>query len=157
MAAGTCGGTRLAALWRMRRIFIGMSLVLSACTGGDGDLVEPHQRLPYVEDGNLQLYVSNQSFDVDPVDITVEIDGTVAVVGDFLVEGQHSWSLFEFDVAKGTHLLDARTTVGDAELSETFEVTADRYAVLSYWYYPDDPETPRMFSLYLLEEPPLFD
>jgi hypothetical protein len=141
----------------MRSILVGVLLAASACTGGDAELIEPHQRLPYVENGNLQLYVSNQSFDIDPVDITVELDGDVAVIGNFLVEGQHSWHVFKFEVPKGVHRLDARTEVGDATLTQSIDVNATRYAVLDYWYYPGDPDHPRMFSLYLYDEPPLFD
>ncbi len=140
-------------------MFIGALLVVSACTGtgGDGEFTEPHQRLPYIETGNLQLYVSNQSFDIDPVDIRVELDGDVAVVGDFLVEGQHSWHVFKFEVPEGSVRLDARTIVGEAELTQTFNVTTDRYAVLDYWYYPGDPDHDRRFSLNLFDEPPLFE
>lgn len=138
-------------------MLVGVVLIVSACTGGDGEFLEPQQRLPYVEAGNLQLYVSNQSFDIDPVDIRVELDGALAVVGDFLVEGQHSWHVFRFDVSGGNVFLEARTIVGDAELTQTVDVTTDRYAVLDFWYYPGDADHPRKFSLSLFDEPPQFD
>lgn len=137
-------------------MLVGIVWIVSACTGGDGELVEPHQHLPYVDTGNLHVYVSNQSFDLDPVDIRVELDGDLAVTGDFLVEGQHSWHVFKFEVPEGSIRLDARTIVGDAELSQSLDVTADLYAVLDFWYYPGDPDHPRMFSLSLFDEPPLF-
>ena len=43
----------------------------------------------------LHFYVSNQSFDLDPVDIDVYVDDVKLITGDFLVEGQHSWHAYD--------------------------------------------------------------
>ncbi|MDJ0770067.1 MAG: hypothetical protein QNJ12_14800, partial [Ilumatobacter sp.] len=54
-----------------------------------GAAVGERQREP--EPGEVQLWVSNQSFADDPVRITIEIDGALAVDDAFAVEGQHNW------------------------------------------------------------------
>lgn len=152
-------GIPVAALGRMTRIAAAVltAALATACTGGD-DFTEPHQILPRVEDGNFTLYVSNQSFEIDPVDVQVRLDGKLAVEGDFLVEGQHSWHVFPFEVGLGAHTLEAITVAGDATITEIFTISDDRWAVLDFWYYPGDPEpTPRQFSFYLYDEPPQFE
>jgi hypothetical protein len=45
------------------------------------------------------VYVSNQSFARPTVDIALTLDGTLRVVQDFEVKGQHNWIPFTFDLA----------------------------------------------------------
>lgn len=130
------------------------SLALAACSV---EVTEPRQLPQRVEGGNFTLYVSNQSFAIDPVDIDVYLDDTLVVVGDFEVGSQHSWYEFDFALTPGAHTLRAVTRAGKAELEETFEIEAKRYGVLDFWYYPDGETTPRQFSFDLYDQPPSFD
>ncbi|GIU88707.1 MAG: hypothetical protein KatS3mg009_3222 [Acidimicrobiia bacterium] len=86
------------------------------------------------EDGDLVLYVSNQSFEVDPVDLEVAIDGVTVVAQDFAVGSQHTWVPFGFALDDGAHLVTVVSARGAAEAS--FDVTtgaAPRHLVISYW------------------------
>ncbi|HTE50011.1 MAG TPA: hypothetical protein VK698_04005 [Kofleriaceae bacterium] len=138
----------------------GLALLASAPGCSDSEEA-PRQVLPVSTSPNFVLYVSNQSFDLDPVDIEVRLDGELAVEGDFLVEGQHSWHTFDFELAPGSHELRAVTRAGETVLSETVEIAdRERYGVLDFWYYPpgssSEPYGPA-FSFDLFDEPPVFD
>lgn len=127
---------------------------LTAC----GRREEPTQLLPHVDD-SFTLFVSNQSFALDPVDIAIELDGRPAVTGDFAVEGQHTWIRFDFGLTAGVHRIVATTAdVNDVVLDQTFDMTARKYGVVMFWYYPDGPEpTPPQFSWTLSDVAPQFD
>ena len=91
---------------------------------------------------NFVLYVSNQSFALTPVDITITIDGKKVISSTFEVgEGkrrQHNWISHGFELTPGTHKLEAVSTKGDAKFEKEFEIKDKKHwAVLSYWYYPD--------------------
>ncbi|HEU0033721.1 MAG TPA: hypothetical protein VFQ53_24005 [Kofleriaceae bacterium] len=130
-------------------------LSVAACTDAP---VEPTQHMPRPDDPSFTLYVSNQSFDLDRVDITVRIDGELAVTGDFDVEGQHTWIPFDFGLAPGTHEIVAVTQDGDATLTKSFTMDDRKFGVLDFWFYPDGPEpTPRQFSFFVTDEAPLFE
>lgn len=86
------------------------------------------------EDGDLVLYVSNQSFEVDPVDLEVTIDGATAVDQEFLVGSQHTWVPFGFDLPDGSHRVFVASTKGDAKGEiEIATVGAKQYLVVEYW------------------------
>ena len=74
------------------------------------------------KNGNVTVYVSNQSFDRDTVDIRVLIDGRPAVDDDFAVLNQHNWVEFRFSLDDGRHLIYAESLDGEAILEEHFEV-----------------------------------
>ena len=92
--------------------------------------------------GNFTLIVSNQSYDIDPVDIIVEIDGKVVIDKDFDVGNQHNYEYFEFQLSEGRHTIQARSEFGDVEMQEEFEVDEEKWAVLNFWYYEDEDEEP---------------
>ena len=122
---------------------------------------EKTQTLPQHPTGNFVLYVSNQSFDVNPVDITVHIDGKKAIEGDFDVKGkriaQHNWIMHRFNLAPGRHRLTAKSKKGEASLQKEFEITDKHWAVIDYWYYPTlrggAGPTPRHFSFSVQDKP----
>lgn len=97
--------------------------------------------LPEPEPGVVRLWVSNQSFDDDPVRITIEVDGQLVVDDAFEVGGQHNW--FAHDIAglePGQHEIVATSDTG-AVIEATFSLPADepRWVVIDYWYYPGEP------------------
>ena len=87
----------------------------------------------------LTLYVSNQSFEDDPVLLTVSIDGVPLVDGRFYVEGQHNWVAVPIELPPGEHTMIATSETGPT-LTETFETEPQKrlWAILDYWYYPDE-------------------
>lgn len=94
--------------------------------------------LPQDKDGNFTLYVSNQSIAMPLVDITVRIDGKLAVRDEFHVKGkrilQHNWIKHVFVLKPGKHTLFATTKKGKAVLERKFEVKDKHWAVIDYSY-----------------------
>jgi hypothetical protein len=118
-----------------------LALLLAAACGGTRPAAngrpEP-ETLPPSPAGNFILYVSNQSFELERVDIRVTIDGRLAVDGDFAVENQHNWVEFRFRLAPGRHVLHAESARGGATLTRAFTVAGRHWAVVNYWYYPGE-------------------
>jgi hypothetical protein len=95
--------------------------------------------LPQNDNGNFILNVSNQSFAIDPVDIKIYIDDTLAVNQEFEVKDQHNYWRFRFDISNGEHVLLAKSIKGDAILEQSFSITdSAHWAYLDYWYYTDE-------------------
>jgi len=112
------------------------SLVLVGCA------TDPHQVTPEPANPNFTLYVSNQSFDIDRVGIQIDLGGELAVVGDFDVEGQHSWHQFHFELPPNTEIALQARAHGDV-LDETVTVSDDHdYAVINFWSADESSESP---------------
>ena len=110
----------------------------------------------------LHLYVSNQSFDIDPVRIEVFVDDLAVICQDFDVGDQHNWVLFDMELEPGTHTIRAVGNEGAAELTETFEIGGERWAVIDFWYYSEDEgegqgEGGQTFTFDIMDEPIGFD
>jgi hypothetical protein len=141
----------------MHRASLASLVLLVACTGGSGDpRVEPEQHLPSAP--KLTMFVSNQSFDLSQVDIRVSIDNQLAITGDFLVEGQHTWVPFELDIAPGSHTLTVSSADTDAEMTQTFVMDDRKWGTLMFWYYEGgaEPVAPS-FTWNFSDEQPGFD
>lgn len=118
----------------------------------------PKQHTNIPQDPTFTLLVSNQSFDLDPVDIEVKIDGRLAVTGDFVVGNQHTWVKFDFDLGAGNHTLTAKSRDGGVDLEKPFVMNDRKWGVLNFWYYASGPEpTPEQFSFSVSDEQPAFD
>lgn len=108
------------------------------------------------QDGNVVLYVSNQSFEIDPVDIEVRVDGRLVVSKDFNVGSQHNWESFRLSLPAGRHVLTARSKRGEAEIRQPFDVDGNRWLVLDYWFYSKkygNPPESRHFQFTESDEP----
>lgn len=107
-----------------------------------------------IGDTNFFLYVSDQSFAISPVDITVFIDGELVITGNF-TEGmnQHKHELFSFSLSNGTHTIMVNSVLGDANFEEEFEINGTRWADLDYFYYPDKPDNRKLFDFSVSKEP----
>lgn len=102
----------------------------------------------------LHLYVSNQSFAVDPVDVDVFVDGVKLVTGDFLVGNQHTFVRFDFQAATTKHTLRAVTQKGGVERTEPVDVPASgRWVVVMFW---SDGQAAPSFTVDALDAEPQF-
>jgi hypothetical protein len=63
--------------------------LLAGCGSHEGGSSAAGTALKTASDGNFVLYVSDQSFALGQVDITVRIDGRVAVSDEFAVGNEH--------------------------------------------------------------------
>jgi hypothetical protein len=118
---------------RMKAIF---TLLLVLTVSGCAPLETPH-KVNELSPGDvpLHLIVSNQSFDIDPVDIDVYVDEVHAISGDFEVGSQHTFLTFDFTTGAGPHALRAVGHGREVALGESFELTGETWGVLMFWYY----------------------
>lgn len=105
----------------------------SATLSAQPDPAPPAVRIVDKEQADLHLWVSNQSFEDDPVTVTVRIDDTVVVDQPFEVGSQHNWILFPIEAPPGPHVLTAVSDTG-AETRQSFTLPGAerRYAVVDY-------------------------
>ncbi len=94
--------------------------------------------------GNFSLTVSNQSFDIDPVDILVKIDEITIIDDEFLVKQQHNYHHFEFLLKPGTHTIYAETIKGKYQLNKEFTIETELWALLDFQYYEGDETLPEL-------------
>jgi hypothetical protein len=107
--------------------------------------------------GKFVLYVSNQTNAIDPVDITVWIDGKCVVRDDFEYINEHNWLTFRLRLQDGDHELVAESEKGNATLGRSFTTSGSHWAVLNYTYHPDlRTPVPRQFTFLLQDKPMLF-
>ncbi len=158
--------------WPHRLVLLALLALLlsgSACEDqGNESLVDPNGavsppsagsdgavRIVAEKDADLHLWVSNQSFENETVDISVSIDGDEVIDESFAVEGQHNWVLFPLAVPPGEHRLTAVSGTG-VEFGRTIMLPKGdrRHAVLDYWYYQN--KRGRYFDLRVMERPAVF-
>jgi hypothetical protein len=86
---------------------------------------------------NVTLVVSNQCFDVNPVDIRVSIDGDMVVDDEFDVQGegiaQHNWQRYSLQLPAGDHRLLAASKRGKARLETSLQVGDALLITLAFW------------------------
>ncbi len=132
-----------------------MNLFIVCCN--DSDTKDTTETLLENNEGNVFFYVSNQSFDIDPVDIQINIDDKVAINQDFYVEGQHNWIEFIYLLSPGTHKLSITSIKGEATFEEEFEIVDNHWIVIDFWYYPNSFSIDEHFTFLISDEPVGFD
>lgn len=131
-------------------------------TGSDSELTVERgnplgQNQGGLSPGEVKLWVSNQSFEDDPVEIVISVDGVEIIAEAFEVKGQHNWIPFDLKgLDPGPHTLTVTSSTG-VEQTETFTAVAEepRWLVLDYWYYLDDAKG-RYFSFAEFDHPVAF-
>lgn len=127
----------------------GLTVSRATAVGATQDEVTP---------GEVRLWVSNQSFDEDPVSITIRIDGEVVVNDSFSVGSQHNWMSFDIaGLSAGLHELVAASETG-AQTNGSFTLPEgeSRWLVADYWFDASEQDS-RYFTLSESDEPVYFD
>lgn len=136
-------------------VLVGAFITIAGCSVFSGSSLDcntvPGDQLSESEDSvPFHLYVSNQSFDIDTVDIQVYIDDRQVVCDTFRVEAQHTWVLFELMVDPGEHTIRAMGRGGDVELTEEVDIPGERWGLVQFW-----TEEGRTFFTYGMQDQPI--
>lgn len=133
---------------------------VTGCTIESGETVlrvtplpeDPEIHFTSDDEPPLTLYLSNQSFEDDPVLLTLSIDSVALIDGRFYVESQHNWLAALIELPPGEHTITASSDSG-ATLTETFEISPQQrlWAVLDYWY--DGTSRSRKLTWFVSDEP----
>jgi hypothetical protein len=87
---------------------------------------------------NVELVISNQSFDINPVDIGILVDGKKILSENFFVEGdqpaQHNWQRHHIFLDDGPHHLKVSSQKGDAQIETTLHIKNTLTVTIAYWY-----------------------
>lgn len=76
------------------------------------------------------------------------IDGKIIVDRDFDVGNQHDYFDYLFILTQSKHTIHAKSKSEEAELEIEFKIDEQKWVVLSYWYYEDDPHPFFEFEVY---------
>jgi hypothetical protein len=138
---------------------VSVVLLAAACSTGGSDAARDEcddtascvvETVPRSDRGNFHLVVSNQSFAVPAVVISVSIDDRAAAAGRFDVENQHDFVSFPLELSDGRHRLraTAEADVRDAEditepvpveeLSATIDVRGRQYGLVMFQTEADE-------------------
>ena len=115
-----------------------LAVVVAGC-GSAASAANGTTQMKMRRNGNFVLYVSNQSFAKPHVDITIRIDGKIAVTDQFAVGDEHNWTEYRFELAPGIHHLTAVSPDGHARFAGTFRLKKSLHGVVNYWYAPGNP------------------
>lgn len=92
---------------------------------------------------DFTLIVSNMCSRSFPVDITIHIDGELFVDDIFETGIQNTWKPFHFNLTRGSHTIQAKSSKGNASLIEEFKIKSEHWASIEY--HTDD-QTARPLS-----------
>ena len=81
---------------------------------------------------NFMLIVSNMCSTSFPVDIKIYIDGELSVDDIFNTGIQNTWKPFYFDLANGSHTIQAQSSKGTASLIQEFKIRNEHWASIEY-------------------------
>jgi hypothetical protein len=84
---------------------------------------------------NINLIVSNQSFDIPLVDVSVSIDGVIYLKKDLPVKNQHYYEKFPISLSSGYHTIEINGNKGQTVLMDKFEVCADKNMVIGVCFF----------------------
>ncbi len=91
-------------------------------------------RIPTEPDGNLVIYVSNQSSELSSVDMDIRIDGISAIKNNFESKNRHQWQMFTFQIAEGEHTLTIKSQIGHAILEKQITISDKLWIAIGYYY-----------------------
>jgi len=104
------------------------------------------------ESGNVILYVSNQSYTLSPVDISVSIDDQPLLSAEFRVVDQHNYVRYQFDWTPGVYVLRATSEKGSVFLEQTVEIADQAWGFVGFWYDPPRQQE-KVFTVFFQDEP----
>lgn len=90
---------------------------------------------------SLVLYVSNQCFEIDPVDIIVNINNKQFIGEDFFVQNQHGWKKFIVKLPKGKHEILIQSKNYDTMLIDEIEIRGNNLWALINFVCPSEQNT----------------
>ncbi len=89
------------------------------------------------QETNVELVISNQSFDTDPVDIEILVDGKQILNEKFHVDGdqpaQHNWKRHRISLVDGPHILTVSSKKGQAKMEKKLQVIKSLTVTIAYW------------------------
>ena len=94
----------------------------------------------------FHLNVTNQSFGIPDVRLVIELDGHAIIDQVFAVEDQHNWVRHDLHVEPGVHDITVTAPEHGVDMSESFTLEDQHWAVVSFWLGEEDASRPFSWS-----------
>ena len=118
-----------------------LACLLPCCSESkESPKIDPNQLVGFDCDKpvDVNLVVSNQSPDMEEVDIRISIDGQLIVYDDFKVLNHHNFHTYRFKLCYGTHSIYAESKEGGVHLKKKFAYNEGNEEIsVAFWYYED--------------------
>ena len=96
------------------------------------------------------IYISNQSFDIPSIHLTVTLNGKKLADQSFAVNRQHTWISFKATYKMGSNTIRIQTKDGKVVAQTSFKLKkGPMNAVISFWKSEED-ETPNGYITFYL-------
>lgn len=105
---------------------------------------------------NLVLHISNQSKDIDPVDISIKIDDNEVINKQlYYTSNRSNWKEFRINISTGTHTIRAESKIGKTVFEKEITVAGKHWGVLTYGSEQTDTgtSTPKIFIFEFHDKP----
>jgi hypothetical protein len=142
--------------WLRAAALILTMLLMTACAGNSSPTPAPSTEttLSLLDPaGNFVLFVRNMSWEVNPVDLKVSIDGQVLMDKDFEHGDGHNYDRLVLRLSPGTHTVVVLSEKGEAVLERPFQVVDKHTLFLDYAYQSEKQGTqrPKHIHFYLCD------
>jgi len=91
--------------------------------------------------------LSNQSFDLSPVDMVVLLGSDTLVVDSLEVGDQHNFTTYEFEWREGSYVLSASADGDRSSLAEEVLLKGETWCLVSFWYHSSDDKGTLLLSV----------
>jgi hypothetical protein len=86
---------------------------------------------------NVILLISNQSLEVNPVDITIKVNEKLILEDSFYVQGeqpvQHNWQQHKLHLANGEYQLSVSSQKGQASVNTSLLINGEHKILIAFW------------------------
>ena len=85
------------------------------------------------ENTNFTMFVSNQQRNIDPVDLSIFIDGKLIVSDEYYIGNMHNWIRYDINQTIGKHTIIVTSISGNYAINSTFEIKDKLWLVIDFW------------------------
>ncbi len=111
---------------KKEHISIALILMIIIASIGIGSII-------FSQEEKIILYISNQSEEINPANISVFIDGELKVHDEYYVKNNHNWIKYNFTVSFGRHEIKAVSDNGSFKSQKNFWSTSKRWIVIDHY------------------------
>ncbi len=102
------------------------------------------------------FYISNQTDEINPVQIRVYIDGEMMVNDSFYVENYHNWTRYSKSLSFRIHVIKVVRDKNFSQNTKVFLMHSKQWAVIDFWHEQARCEKKNFFTIDMMNTQPKF-